>query len=135
MFELTPRQTQIISLKAKGAAHKEIAIELDISPRTVEEHLNNIVKRLNAKNATHAVSLAISQGHIAPEIVGMTPAKVDEYLESQTDKFQLHVLRELLAHHVIGHSNFDEFSENELNEFNERYLPIVEGAEKRKKAD
>lgn len=131
MYELTPRQTQIISLKAKGAAHKEIALELDISPRTVEEHLNNVVRRLNAKNATHAVSLAISHGYIAPETIGMPSSKVNEYLETQTDKLQLHVLRDLLARQIIGHSNFDAFSPEERQEFNLHYSFVVSKAQKR----
>lgn len=131
MHELTARQTQIISLKAKGAAHKEIASVLEISPRTVEEHLNNVVKRLNARNATHAVSLAISQGHIAAETIGLAPSQINDYLENQTVKFQLHVLRDLLARQIVGHSNFDAFSDEEREEFNRHYSVVVSKAQQR----
>lgn len=47
---LSPRQYQCIELLIKGYSAKQIAIELDISYRTVEDHINSIKIKLQAQN-------------------------------------------------------------------------------------
>ena len=49
---LTQRETQIAELLAWGAAKKEVADKLDISPRTVENTARNIYQKLSIQKAT-----------------------------------------------------------------------------------
>lgn len=44
---LSPRERQIIVLVANGKMSKEIAIEFNLSPRTVDKHRANILRKLN----------------------------------------------------------------------------------------
>lgn len=44
------REKQIINLLAEGLSFKEVADRLFISPRTVENHKNNILQKLGLKN-------------------------------------------------------------------------------------
>jgi DNA-binding CsgD family transcriptional regulator len=62
---LTPREMETISLLADGASSGEIGRTLGISKRTVEGHAREIVRKLGAKNRTHAVVIALLNGTIA----------------------------------------------------------------------
>ena len=62
---LTAREMEIISLLADGASSVEIGRTLGISRRTVEGHAREIVRKLDAKNRTHAVVIALRNGTIA----------------------------------------------------------------------
>jgi DNA-binding CsgD family transcriptional regulator len=53
IIELTRRQLDCIILVLEGFSAKEIAKKLDISPRTVEFHLNHLKSKFKAKNKTH----------------------------------------------------------------------------------
>lgn len=48
---LTARENEIASRIVAGSSNKEIARDLDISPRTVEVHRANIFKKLDVRNA------------------------------------------------------------------------------------
>lgn len=48
---LTTRENEIASKIVDGSSNKEIARDLDISPRTVEVHRANIFKKLDVRNA------------------------------------------------------------------------------------
>lgn len=61
---ITPRQLQVLRLYANGLTSIEIAAELAISVRTVEEHLKGCRVELKAKNSVHAVALAMQKGII-----------------------------------------------------------------------
>ncbi len=62
---ITPMQATCLELKSKGMPIKRIAIELSISVRTVEFHLSEARLRLEAKDTTHAVVLALKKGLIS----------------------------------------------------------------------
>jgi LuxR family transcriptional regulator len=62
---LSSREMEIISLIADGASSREIGRTLGISSRTVEGHVQLIVRKLDAKNRTHAVVIALRNGNIA----------------------------------------------------------------------
>jgi DNA-binding CsgD family transcriptional regulator len=62
---LSSREMEIISLIADGATSGEIGRTLGISRRTVEGHAREIVRKLDAKNRTHAVVIALRNGTIA----------------------------------------------------------------------
>lgn len=51
LSSLTPRERQIVAYVAAGRPNKVIAIDLDISLRTVEAHRARIFAKLHARNA------------------------------------------------------------------------------------
>lgn len=55
--DLSQRQQQVMRLTVKGATNKEIAAELRISPRTVEDYRAWVMQRLGAKNLAELVRL------------------------------------------------------------------------------
>ena len=64
--ELTPRQREVLRLLAQGKRMKEIAAELDISVRTVENHKAHLLEVLSLTSVADLVRFAIKQ-HIVPE--------------------------------------------------------------------
>jgi DNA-binding NarL/FixJ family response regulator len=64
--ELTPRQREVLRLLAQGKRMKEIAAELDISVRTVENHKAHLLEVLSLGSTADLVRFAIKQ-HIVPE--------------------------------------------------------------------
>lgn len=63
-YQLTQRQTDVLQEMGKGLSNKEIARELDMSPSTVKVHVAAILKEMDAKNRTIAVSMAKDMGLI-----------------------------------------------------------------------
>ena len=61
---LTERERTILDLVASGHANKEIASELDISERTVKNHMTNILAKLTARDRAHAVRIGIQNSWI-----------------------------------------------------------------------
>ncbi len=57
---LTPREKEVLELIAKGMNNREIAEALFISERTVKNHVNSILSRLNLRDRTQAAILANS---------------------------------------------------------------------------
>jgi DNA-binding CsgD family transcriptional regulator len=53
---LTSRETDVFILLAAGSTSQQAAFELDISPRTVEKHSQNIYRNLGVKNLSAAMS-------------------------------------------------------------------------------
>ena len=59
---LTNRETGVLRLVATGLTAKQIASELKLSPRTVENHIQSTLKKLHLHNRIELVRYAISQG-------------------------------------------------------------------------
>ncbi|WP_304451060.1 response regulator transcription factor [Nocardiopsis sp. YSL2] len=59
---LTPRETEVLRLVAKGLAYKQIAARLTISHRTVQNHVQNTLAKLHLHNRVELVRYAIDQG-------------------------------------------------------------------------
>jgi len=59
---LSKRESQILKQITLGVTTRQIAVELNISGRTVETHRRNIIKKLEVKNTAELVSYAISNG-------------------------------------------------------------------------
>ena len=64
---LTRRETQILTYVAEGNSNKEIARILTISEQTIKNHVSAILRKLNANDRAHAVTLALQSGWISPE--------------------------------------------------------------------
>lgn len=62
--ELTSKEIEIIKLVTTGMTSKEIGEKLFISPRTVDTHRHNILKKLNLPNAAQLSRWAIEKGYI-----------------------------------------------------------------------
>ena len=62
MPRLTPRETEVLRLVAKGLAYKQIARRLTISHRTVQNHVQNTLTKLQLHNRVELVRYAIDQG-------------------------------------------------------------------------
>ncbi|MBN2149155.1 MAG: winged helix-turn-helix transcriptional regulator [Anaerolineales bacterium] len=68
-IQLTPRELQVIQCVAQGLSNKEIALQLHISARTVNYHLDNLYNKLGVSSRTEAAVYALRQGWIQ----GMKP--------------------------------------------------------------
>jgi LuxR family transcriptional regulator, transcriptional regulator of spore coat protein len=69
MPSLTAREQEVLILVAQGYSAKEAAQEIEIAPRTVERHIENVRLKIRARNRTHMVTLALELGllHIESE--------------------------------------------------------------------
>ncbi|TBW26645.1 LuxR C-terminal-related transcriptional regulator [Gramella sp. KN1008] len=59
-FSFTKREKEIISLLCKGYKTKEISEALFISPKTIEKHRSNIIKRTNSETILESIIYAIN---------------------------------------------------------------------------
>ena len=57
-IKITRRDQQVLNLLVQGCSNKEIASELDISPRTVKQHLRTLFLRAGIKHGRKRVILA-----------------------------------------------------------------------------
>jgi DNA-binding NarL/FixJ family response regulator len=53
--ELTHRELEVLEQVAVGARNREIAVTLNVSVKTVEFHLRNILSKLGVRSRTEAV--------------------------------------------------------------------------------
>ena len=60
--ELTERQVEVLTLIAEGKSSKEIAIELGISPKTVDVHRSRIMERIGERSVAGLTCYAVRQG-------------------------------------------------------------------------
>jgi DNA-binding CsgD family transcriptional regulator len=56
---LTSREREVLQLAAEGRSTAQIAKDLFISPRTVETHRGNVMKKLALRSQTDLVRFAI----------------------------------------------------------------------------
>lgn len=61
---LTSREMEVLRLLAAGMTTDQIAGELFVSPNTVRNHVNNVIRKLNVHSRLEAVSHAIRTGLI-----------------------------------------------------------------------
>lgn len=62
-MELSPRETQILHLMAQCIPMEEIADLLDISPRTVEKHVENISLKVGKRTYIGIARYAMEHGY------------------------------------------------------------------------
>ncbi len=59
---LTDRETEVLRLVAKGLSYKQVAERLVLSHRTVQNHVQNTLRKLQLHNRVQLVRYAIEQG-------------------------------------------------------------------------
>jgi DNA-binding NarL/FixJ family response regulator len=60
--ELSDRETEVLRLIANGKDNAEIAQDLHISPKTVKNHISNILMKLQIENRIQAAVYAVRRG-------------------------------------------------------------------------
>jgi DNA-binding NarL/FixJ family response regulator len=64
---LSRRELQVVQLVADGLANKTIAIELQISVKTIEKHRANAARKLGVNSTAEMVRIAVQADHEARE--------------------------------------------------------------------
>jgi two-component system, NarL family, response regulator LiaR len=59
--ELTDRELEVLRLLARGLANKAIALELQVSEKTVKTHVSNILAKLHLADRTQAALFAVRE--------------------------------------------------------------------------
>ena len=59
---LTEREREVLQYVARGKTYKEIGAELDISPKTAENHVRNILGKLHLSRRSDLVRYAVEHG-------------------------------------------------------------------------
>ncbi|RLV49161.1 DNA-binding response regulator [Nocardioides mangrovicus] len=63
---LTERETEVLRLVAKGLSYKDIAERLVLSHRTVQNHVQNTLRKLQMHNRVQLVRWALETGAVEP---------------------------------------------------------------------
>ncbi len=61
---ISDRELEIIDLVAKGLTNLQIAEQLEISKRTVDNHISNILEKTKTDNRVALVRWAINRGKV-----------------------------------------------------------------------
>jgi DNA-binding NarL/FixJ family response regulator len=61
---LTRREREVIKLIAEGKRTKEIATYLSLSPKTIEKHRTNLMRKLDLHNVSEVTVYAIKNGFV-----------------------------------------------------------------------
>jgi FixJ family two-component response regulator len=62
---LTPREREVMDMVAQGAANKVIAMDLELSQRTVEIHRSRVMEKMGARSLAALVKMAVLNGEQA----------------------------------------------------------------------
>lgn len=73
---LSAREIQVVQLIAGGATNEEVARVLVLSKRTVQSHLDRVMRKTETRNRTQLAVLAVQEG-LVPQQVGAEGAALD----------------------------------------------------------
>lgn len=65
--ELTRREKQILQFVVDGYTSRQMADHLGLSPRTVDHHRSNLLRKFQMKNSVDLVNFAVRNGFATPE--------------------------------------------------------------------
>ncbi|MEA2002009.1 MAG: response regulator transcription factor [Actinomycetota bacterium] len=65
---LTPREREVVALIARGYTYRETAGDLDISVKTLENHIHNIFEKLGIASRHELAALAFETGFVDPRL-------------------------------------------------------------------
>lgn len=68
--KLTAKETLVLRSAASGRSNKEIAQQLDLSPRTVQTHLASVFSKMGVASRTEAVIKALRSGLLSQADLG-----------------------------------------------------------------
>ncbi len=74
---LSERELQIIDLVAAGLTNQEIAEKLEISKRTVDNHISNILTKTATENRVSLVRWALQWGKVCINDVNCCPLPIN----------------------------------------------------------
>jgi DNA-binding NarL/FixJ family response regulator len=79
---LSDRELQVVELVASGLTNEKIAEQLEISKRTVDNHISNILNKTRAENRVALVRWAIQWGKVCFDDVNCCalPGPIDKGL-------------------------------------------------------
>jgi DNA-binding NarL/FixJ family response regulator len=83
--DLSDRELQVIELVASGLTNQQIAAELEISKRTVDNHISNILTKTDTENRVALVRWALQWGKVCIDQVNcclITKPKSSDELQS-----------------------------------------------------
>ncbi len=63
---LSAREREVLQRIAEGLSAKEIAVDLDVSTKTIEAHRTSLMRKLGLRKATELVRYALRHGLIEP---------------------------------------------------------------------
>jgi len=63
---MTPREVEILRLLGQGLTNKQIAYRLEISAKTVRNHIGNLYSKLGVGDRSQAVLYAVRKGLVEP---------------------------------------------------------------------
>lgn len=66
LIRFTEREYEVLRLVALGLSAKEVALELEIAPSTVERHVENVRLKTRTRNRAHMIAHVIREG-LLPE--------------------------------------------------------------------
>jgi two-component system, NarL family, response regulator LiaR len=66
---LTPRELEVLELIVGGRSNKRIALELEISEKTVKAHVGHVLAKLGVADRTQAALLAVREGLVGSRSV------------------------------------------------------------------